>query len=170
MNEHAVAAHDLLPPRSGPRPATNAPATPHTQLDQLPDDPGLADELARRVFVLPSVEHRPSIISVPGARALWLGAPHRSTATGAFLREGEFAHVHPDGSLHLTLPTEDARGAIAAGWAEWHPLVLDGRLAPTAVMVYAARDAEEIGHIQRLVHRSWRFATAPPPPAAGRST
>ena len=56
--------------RSGPRPRTT-PTNPHTQLEQNPDT-SIVVELARRVFSLPGVEERPSAISVPGARALWL--------------------------------------------------------------------------------------------------
>jgi hypothetical protein len=59
-----------LPERIGHRPRTT-PTNPHTQLDQNPEDL-VVQELARRVFALPDVEERPSAISVPGARALWL--------------------------------------------------------------------------------------------------
>ena len=46
-------------------------ANPHTQLEQNPERE-VVDELATRVFALPGVEERPSVISVPGARTLWL--------------------------------------------------------------------------------------------------
>jgi len=59
-----------LPKRSGSRPRTTR-SNPHTQLEQNPQ-PKMVEELARRVFLLPGVEERPSAISVPGARALWL--------------------------------------------------------------------------------------------------
>lgn len=60
----------VLPERSGPRPRTT-PTNPHTQLEQNPDT-DMVEELARRIFALPGVVERPSAISVPGARALWL--------------------------------------------------------------------------------------------------
>src|SRR5205085_3196172 len=59
-----------LPPRRGPRPATTA-TNPHTQLDQRPPA-RVISELADALFALPGVRERPSAISVPGARALWL--------------------------------------------------------------------------------------------------
>ena len=72
----------------------------------------------------------------------------------------EFAHLHPppDYSLHLTLPEPRAREAIEAGWAEFHPLVEEGRLSPTVVMVYAPRDAPELAVVSGLVRESYRFA------------
>lgn len=154
----------VLPRRRGPQPTTNTPGIPHTQLDQHPEAPEPGDELTRRIFSLAGIEERPSIISVPGARALWMTAGEAGQTPGAFLREREFAHVHPDGSLHLTLPRPDAEAAIEAGWAEWHPYALTGQLPPTAVLVFAPRDTDEVGVVEQLVHRSWRFAMADPAP------
>lgn len=74
--------------------------------------------------------------------------------------EREFAHLHPspDHSLHAMLPVEVARAAIDAGWAELHPVARMGLLPPTAVMLYAPRDLEELAVIERLVEASHRFA------------
>ncbi len=150
-----------LPPRRGPRPSTSS-STPHRQLDQQPAA-GVADRLAERVFGLAGVHEEPSAISVPGARALVLdglgdGPPE------AFLVGREFAHLHPDPdrSLHLALSPEDARHAIERGWAEPHPAALLGLVPHTFVMVYAARDDEEIDVALALVRRSLAFASAPP--------
>src|SRR5687767_2504102 len=99
-----------LPTRAGPRPRTT-PTNPHTQLDQQPEDPAVAEELARRVFALPGVVEQPSGISVPGARALTLAAGERAGPPEAFLIGREFAHLHPspDFSLHAMLPLDAAR-------------------------------------------------------------
>src|SRR5215212_2175292 len=134
-----------LPRRTGPRPRTT-PSNPHTQLDQQPDDPALFAELARRAFALPDVEERPSAISVPGARALWLREGVPAGPPEAFVIEREFAHIHPmpDGSLHAALPPEVAQEAIRKGWAEEHPAARMGRMPHNVVMVYAPRDAREI--------------------------
>ena len=104
-----------LPERSGPRPSTT-PSNPHTQLEQNPE-PRIVEELARRVFALPDVEERPSMISVPGARALWLKEGVPAGPSEAFMIGREFAHIHPmpDGSLHACLPPELVREAIEAG-------------------------------------------------------
>jgi hypothetical protein len=98
----------VLPKRSGSRPRTT-PTNPHTQLEQNPE-PEMVEALARRVFTLPGVEERPSAISVPGARALWLREDVPAGPQEAFMIGREFAHMHPmpDGSLHAALPPEVA--------------------------------------------------------------
>jgi hypothetical protein len=118
---------DALPKRSGPRPRTT-PTNPHTQLEQNPERE-LVEELARRVFTLPGVEERPSAVSVPGARALWLREDVPAGPPEAFMVGREFAHIHPmpEGSLHAALPPEVAREAIRKDWAEQHPVARTGR-------------------------------------------
>jgi luciferase-like monooxygenase len=150
-----------LPARAGDRPRTT-PTNPHTQLDQQPADVGLIDELARRVFALPGVVEEPSRISVPGARALVLAAGEAIGPPEAFLIGREFAHLHPapDHSLHAMLPAETVTDAVAAGWAEPHPVALRGLIPPTAVMLYAPRDEAELEVIEGLVRASHAFAHA----------
>ncbi len=60
-----------LPQRASPRPKTT-PGVPHIQIGVEPV-PEVNTELFRRVYILPGVEKRPSIISLPGAWGLWLG-------------------------------------------------------------------------------------------------
>jgi hypothetical protein len=148
-----------LPRRSGPRPRTT-PSNPHTQLDQQATDPQLTEELARRIFALPGVIEEPSGISVPGARALTLAADEPSGPPEAFMIGREFAHLHPtpDRSLHAMLPLELAEEAIEAGWGEIHPVARMGLIPPTAVMLYAPRDADELDVVERLVRASHAFA------------
>jgi len=144
--------------RSGLRPRTT-PTNPHTQLEQNPDT-SIVVELARRVFSLPGVEERPSAISVPGARALWLREEVPAGPREAFMIGREFAHVHPmpDGSLHAALPPEVAREAIEKGWAEQHPVARMGYIPQNVVMIYAPRDAEEVEVVASLVTESYRYA------------
>src|SRR3954464_9706908 len=141
-----------LPSRAGTRPRTT-PTNPHTQLDQQPADARLVEELARRAFALPDVVEEPSGISVPGARALVLAPSEPAGPPEAFLIGREFAHLHPDPdhSLHAMLPTETVAEAVDTGWAEPHPVALRGLIPPTAVMLYAPRDEEELDIIDRLV-------------------
>jgi hypothetical protein len=148
-----------LPARVGDRPRTT-PTNPHTQLDQQPLELRWIEELARRVFELPGVVEQPSRISVPGARALVLEPGESVGPPEAFLIDREFAHLHPapDHSLHAMLPTETATEAVAAGWAEPHPVALRGLIPPTAVMLYAPRDEAELDVIERLVRISHAFA------------
>ena len=149
---------DPLPRRRGSTPSTT-PTNPHTQLDQQPEDRTQRDLLAEAVFALDGVEERPSRISVPGARALWLvegadGPPE------AFMVGYEFAHLHPgnDQSLHAMLPRTLAAEAIEAGWAEEHPVARMGLIPPTAVMLFAPRDDEERAVVESLVRASHAFA------------
>ena len=157
MNERA------LPKRSGSRPRTTS-TNPHTQLEQNPERE-VVEELARRVFALPDVEERPSAISVPGARALWLREDVPAGPPEAFVIEREFAHIHPmpDGSLHAALPPEVAREAVEKGWAEQHPAARMGRMPQNVVMIYAPRDEKEIEVVAGLVAEACRNAggTAP---------
>ncbi len=148
-----------LPRRAGGRPGTTQ-TNPHTQLDQQPTDPGLTEELARRVFALPGVVEQPSGISVPGARALVLAPGEPVGPPEAFLIDREFAHLHPDPdhSLHAMLPLDTAEEAIEAGWAELHPVARMGAIPPNAVMLYAPRDDGELEVIERLVRASHAFA------------
>jgi hypothetical protein len=100
------------------------------------------------------------MISVPGARALWL-AEGVDGPPEAFMIGSEFAHFHPapsDQSLHMMLPPEIAEAAIAAGWAELHPVARRGLLPPTAVMVYAPRDDVEADAVADLIRISYSFA------------
>ena len=148
-----------LPRRAGERPRTT-PTNPHTQLDQQPSDPRLAEELARRVFALPGVVERPSRISVPGARAMTLAEGEPIGPSDAFLIDREFAHLHPppDRSLHAMLPPEIVAEAVDAGWAEIHPVARLGLIPPTAVMLYAPRDDVELSVVEALIRASHAFA------------
>jgi hypothetical protein len=148
-----------LPRRAGTRPRTT-PTNPHTQLDQQPADPRLAEELARRAFALPGVVEEPSGISVPGARALVLAAGEPTGPPEAFLIGREFAHLHPapDHSAHAMLPPELVREAVDGGWAEPHPVARMGLIPETAVMLYAPRDDDELTVVEMLLRASREFA------------
>jgi hypothetical protein len=150
---------EQLPRRAGERPETT-PTNPHTQLTQQPADDALRQELARRLFALPGVVERPSVISVPGARALWLEEGVGPAPADAFMAGREFAHLHPrsDHSLHAMLPVDVARAAVDAGWAEQHPVVRLGLIGEGAVMLYAPRDEQELEVVERLVRVSYRYA------------
>jgi hypothetical protein len=148
-----------LPRRKGPRPRTT-PTNPHTQLDQNPG-PSIVEELARRMFALPDVEERPSAISVPGARAMWLSEGVPAGPREGFMIGREFAHIHPmpDGSLHAALPPEVAEVAVEKGWAEQHPVARMGYIPENVVMIYAPRDDQELEIVVGLLEESRRYAT-----------
>jgi hypothetical protein len=147
-----------MTPRSGHKPRTTS-SNPHSQLDQNPPR-AIYDELLARMLALPDAEERPSRVSVPGTRALWLRDEITPGASDAFIVEHEFAHLHPprDGSLHMALPARRAETAIAAGWAELHPIARLGYLPKTVVMVFGPRDAAELEVVWTLVLESYRNA------------
>ena len=155
--------------RSGTRPRTHR-GLPHQQRDQQPRDETIRVLLVQRLAALAGVAEAPSGISVPGALALVFCDATAGPAE-AFMIGREFAHLHPppDYSLHLTLPEDRAREVIETGWAEFHPLVEDGRLPPTVVMVYAPRDETELAVVAGLVWESHQFALGPQGPAGSEA-
>lgn len=148
--------HVPIPKRTGPRPLTNK-NMPHSQINVQPV-PSVNAELYRRVFALPNVTNQRTVISVPGARALWLDEDLPLAHPEAIVAGREFAHIHPDGSLHAALSPERAREAIEAGWAEPHPMALymgnEGM-----VMLYTPRNLEELDVISQLVVDSYNYVT-----------
>jgi phospholipase/carboxylesterase len=130
---------------------------PHAQVGVVPD-PGVERELYRRAYGLPGIENRPSVISVPGARALWLADDVPIARPEVVLRGREFAHIHPDASLHVVLPAERAAEAITAGWAEHHPIAEQIGI-PGIVLLYTPRDAAELDVVMELIGDSYTFVT-----------
>ncbi|BAJ50868.1 hypothetical protein CSUB_C1016 [Candidatus Caldarchaeum subterraneum] len=145
-----------LPMRRGERPLTSK-GMPHRQVSQNPS-PKIYNQLAELLFSIPDVEEGPSLISVPGARGLWLSSEKANIPRDAYMIEQEFAHLHPpqDGSMHLMAPPNWLEEIISKGWGEKHPLA--GIVIPeNAVMLYAPRDDEEIDTLYNLVLLSyWR--------------
>jgi len=146
-----------LPPRLGPRPRTTLWA-PHIQQDQnAPSEMQAA--LAARVYALPDVEDRPTTLSAPGARAIWLKDAAPAGPADAFLGNREIGHFHPwDGSLHIALPPNVAPEAVAAGWAEVHPVARAGMAPEHFVMLYGPRDEREVDVVFELILAAYRYA------------
>ncbi|MEL7527360.1 MAG: hypothetical protein AAFN16_16400 [Pseudomonadota bacterium] len=147
------------PRRSGPKPETTQ-RIPHAQLTQHGPD-AVIERLHDWCFALPDVNNEHSGISVPGARALVL---HDGCDCNpdAFMIGREFAHIHPhpdNGSMHVKLPAEDAKGVVDAGWGEDHFLVTMGRYPPGLIMVFSPRDDEELEIVKEIVALSHAFAT-----------
>lgn len=153
----------IFPRREGDRPETTD-WEPHQQVDQHADA-AIWDEFYRRCFALPNVREVESLISVPGARALWLDESVEAGPKEAFIVEREFAHIHPrpDASTHLHLPLEIAIYAISGGWAELHNVSWLGLAGAETVMLFAPRDEEELEVIWGLTEESYRFACGEPP-------
>lgn len=152
----------VFPQRPGPRPTTTD-DEPHEQLDQL-GPVELWDELHRRAFSLPGVREDRSGYSFPETRALWLDPELAKGPPEAFIWQQEFAHIHPrpNCSWHLQLPWELAVLAISAGWGEIHPVCWLGVAPANSVMLYSARNPEELEVVWDLVEESHRFASGQP--------
>lgn len=84
------------------------------------------------------------------------------------IAKGEAAHVHPDRSVHVYLHPADARVVIEKGWGERHrlsrtwPCWLGGGqgklgLGHTWIMVYGARDDDELEVTRRLIGEGIKF-------------
>lgn len=153
-----MTALTVLPVRPGRRPQTTL-VNPHAQIG-VDVIPVLQADLVRRAFALPDVEDRPTVVSVPGSRDLWLrdGLPlaHPELARGPSGRG--FAHIHPDGSLHAIMEPTRAEEATRAGWTEPHPMAarmgLRGR-----VKLYSARDSAELDVLFSLIVETYTYWT-----------
>ena len=151
-----------LPRRAGPPPRTTSWA-PHVQLDQLAP-PALHDALAARVFALAGVEERPGTVADPRESAIWLRDDLTPGPADAFLGNREIGHFHPwDRSLHIALPPELTQAAVAAGWAEVHPVAEAGMAPGHLVMLYGPRDDGEVEVLFRLILAAVRRAGGVPP-------
>ena len=149
-----------LPNRTGPRPYTTS-HVPHVQVGVEPV-PEISKELLRRVANMPGIEIRDSVLSLPGARGFRLAKDVRLTRQGLGVREREFAHMHPDGSLHAFLSPEFALKAVNAGWATPHPWSKKWPKWKGFVMIYTPKSKSELQVVLQLVRQSYKFVTTKP--------
>jgi hypothetical protein len=134
---------------------------PHKQLDQTPSR-AIYEKLVARFLGMPGTTTGASFVSVPGARALFLKEDAPANCD-AFFKGREFAHVHPasDGSFHMILSEGDCARVLEAGWGELHPLAELGKITPTALLVYAPRDDEEIETVLAIAQAAFAYASTP---------
>jgi phospholipase/carboxylesterase len=131
---------------------------PHIQLDQL-GSPELQAALVARLYALPDVEERRTLVSDPRARAMWLREGVPIGTPDAFLAGREFGHFHPwDRSMHVVLPPDVALAAVEAGWAEVHPVARIAGIPENRVMIYGPRDEDELEIVFRLLVESYQYA------------
>ena len=145
-----------LPERQAPRPQTTG-SVPHQQIGVEPV-PEVNEELFRRAFSLPGVENRPSAFSLPGARGLWINDSVPIVRQDQIVSGREFAHIHPDGSLHASLPIDRAQEAVEAGWGEPQPIA-ESLGVPGLVMIYTPQSLDELETVLQLVVDSYNFVT-----------
>ena len=146
-----------LPERSGPRTQTSG-TVPHVQIGgELV--PAVNDELFRLAFSLPDVEDRPTIVSLPGARGMWLGDDIPLAHPETIVSGREFAHIHPDGSLHVPLPYERALEVAEKGWGERHPWADEREGWDGLVMLFTPQSMAELEIIFQLIVESYNHVT-----------
>jgi hypothetical protein len=147
----------LLPGRFGPRPRV-LDALPFRQADQFPPADVL-QRLLERCLGIPGVRSRQSRFATPQSLALYLADRTPTGPPEAFIDGREFCHLHapPEGSLHLTLPGGVVEQLTALGWVTRHPIHHLG-IFQNLVLVYAPRNAVELGVVVNLVELSCRFA------------
>lgn len=145
-----------LPERAGPRVQTSG-TVPHVQIGVEPVT-AVNDELYRRVFALPGVEDRPTIVSLPGATGMWISEEIDLSRADAVQTGREFAHIHPDGSLHAPLPIERALEVAEKGWGERHPWADDNN-DWIGVMLFTPQSMDELDITWQLIVESYNFVT-----------
>ena len=150
-----------IPAREGQRPKTYF-GIPHHQLDQTPPA-DLYARLVERFLALPDTTTGPSLVSVPGAQALFVAAGKPCNGEACF-RDREFAHVHPpeDGSFHVVLSPEDCQHVLARGWGELHPLAVRGEIPMTTVLVFAPRNDAEVDTVLAITRAAQNNAMSQP--------
>ena len=146
------------PQRSGPRPRTRL-ALPHLQVEQWPPEE-IVEQLVDRSLGLPYVRAQESRMASPQSLALSLPDRFAAGPPEAFIDNHEFCHLHPlpEGGIHLTLPGDIRRSAVAKGWAEPHPAARLGIMPQALVLVYAPRNARELATVLELISISYEFA------------
>ena len=138
-----------LPPQCDSRPETTT-GIPHHQIGVAPVTE-VNEELFRRVYSLPGIENRRSVIA--GWRSLWLTDEVNVVVPEAVINGSrEFGHIHDDGSLHIFLKPSRAVKAVAACWGVDHPFAKqqipgwDG-----FVMLYTPRSINELNVTFQLI-------------------
>jgi len=152
-----VAQSSKLLPRSGPIPQTTN-NVPHVQIGVTPD-PEISAELLLQVSKLPGVEIRETVISLPGAKGFWITESVTIARPQVIVGGREFAHMHPDGSLHASLSPELAKEAVKSGWATPHPWADQRPGWEGFVMIYTPNSIEELGVVVQLVRQSYNYVT-----------
>ena len=159
----SVLAQDApFPDREGPRPETTN-GVPHVQLN-IEAVPELTQVMLEQVAELSGVTLGATRVSLPGAVGFQLNADVSLAHPDAIVGGREFAHVHPDGSLHASLEPELARAAVNAGWATPHPWADQRPGWEGFVMIYTPTTQEEVDVVLQLVRASYTYVTGRPAP------
>jgi phospholipase/carboxylesterase len=122
--------------------------------------PDVDVRLRERAFGLPGVVRGDTVVSVPGTDALCV-ADDVAIVRPDLVHAREFGHIHPDGSLHITLPETRAQEVERLGWGEPPP---DGHRArhPGRVLLYTPTDPDESEVVIGLILESLALVVGQP--------
>ena len=146
-----------LPPRNSPIPTTTN-SVPHVQIG-VTADREISAELLLQVSKIPGVEIRETVISLPGAKGFWINENVTIARPQVIVGGREFAHMHPDGSLHASLSPDLAKQAVRLGWATHHPWADQRPGWEGFVMIYTPVSKDELEVVIQLVLQSYNFVT-----------
>lgn len=146
-----------LPERITARPDTTD-GVPHVQIG-VSANPALSKALLERVAKFPGVALGATRVSLPGAIGFQLNPSVNLARPNSIVGGREFAHLHPDGSLHASLAPTLAQEAIAAGWAVAHPWSTRRAGWEGFVMIYTPSNQQELDVVYQLVRESFNYVT-----------
>lgn len=146
-----------LPQRVGERPETTN-GVPHIQVG-IDVNESLARQLLERVSEFPGVTLGPTRVSLPGAIGFQLDRGLQLSNPGSIVGGLEFAHMHPDGSLHAALDPAVAKQATRAGWAIAHPWANQRPGWGGFVLIYTPTTPDELAVVIALIESSYMFIT-----------
>ena len=145
-----------LPVRPGPRPETTH-NIPHVQIG-VEVVPVVNDEMARKVYSIPGIEDRASVIA--SWRGMWLSDSLTILRPEAIIGGREFGHIHHDGSLHIFLEPDRADEAVETGWAVHHPFAVGNSDGWDGfVMLYTPQSLDELEVTMQLIIDGYNFVT-----------
>lgn len=145
-----------LPQRCSSRPETTN-GVPHHQIGvQVVTE--VNEELFRRVYSLPGVENRASVIG--NWRGLWLSEEITIAEPEALISEREFGHIHNDGSLHIFLKPSRADETVAACWGILHPFAVQELAGWDGfVLLYTPQSINELNVTFQLIVDGYNYVT-----------
>ncbi len=156
-NSGEAAENFSIPKRENPIPKTTN-GVPHVQIG-LEAVPAIKAELLHRISMVEGIEFRATVVSLPGATGFWLKDNVEVVRPEVIVRGREFAHLHPDSSLHAPLPPKLAAQAVDAGWAVYHPWADQRAGWEGFVMIYTPTTKEELEVVYQLIMESYRYVT-----------
>lgn len=146
-----------LPRRISQVPGTTN-SVPHIQID-VRTDTALSQQLLRQVEKIQGVEIGATVISMHGTKGFFVNGNVPIMRPTRIVGGREFAHMHPDGSLHASLSNEHALEAVKKGWATYHPWSTERPGWEGFVMIYTPQSSGELEVILQLVKASYDFVT-----------